>query len=250
MKLFKKKTDEEIAIKKESVEERRKKLENVLALQKRHPFLDRFLMLAGIAAIIIIAIPFIYISFELSIFNMIGDGFDKFMNGDEVHTGILEVFTTFGSSMVPIFQIPWKDAAWIFALIGTLLFIAIIVGLIYLVIIYIRDFITIAKGIVLMLKKNTESTSALIKEQVDDSKVIAGSAGSQKKTKKVKKKEEKVDQKAEFDEVDKKVDEIKKELEDEKKETIQPSIQTSLHSSKPTSYEDMSDDELNKLLGK
>lgn len=247
MKFFKKKTDEEIAIKKESVEERRKKLENVLALQKRHPFLDRFLMLAGIAAIIIMAIPFIYISFELSIFNMIGDGFDNFMNGNEAHTGILEVFTTFGSTMVPIFQIPWKDAAWIFALIGTILFVAIIVGLVYLIIIYIRDFITIAKGIVLMLKKNTESTSALIKEQVDDSKVIAG---SQKKTKKVKKKEEKVDQKADFDEVDKKVDEIKKELEDEKKETAQPLIQTSLHSSKPTSYEDMSDDELNKLLGK
>lgn len=232
---------------KDGAESRAKKLEDVLALQKRHPFLDRFLMLAGIAAIIIVAIPFIYISFELSVFNMIGGGFDRFMNGTETSTGILELFKSAGSGMVPIFQIPWSNASWLFALIGTVLLILIVVCLGYLLVIYIRDFVTIIKGIMLMLSKNTESLGALVKGQVDDAKVIATSeTTSAKKGKKKVKKNEPVTESPKSEPLNfTDTDEDLEKMVEKAKKDIQAEKNTSV-----IDYSKLSDDELNSLLGK
>lgn len=197
----------------------RKQLEEALALQRRHPFLDRFLMLAGIAGIIIMAIPFIYIAYKLSIFNMIGGGFQNIMNGTTAtgSVGLLNIFDTFG--MVPVFYMPWSQAGWLFATIGTVLLIAIIIGIVFLAIIYIRDFITIIKGIGYMLRQSTEDTGKVIKEQATDVKRVFGGApiaseeveGKKKKSSKKKKEEE--DDEAE--DLEKHIEEIKKDISSE-----------------------------------
>ena len=248
MLLFKKKEDD-INVKSESSDVKKKRLEDVLALQKRHPFLDRFLMLVGIGAIILISIPFIYISFELSVFNIIGGGFDNYMNGTDTMTGILQLFDSLGTNMVPIFQISWDSASWIFGLIGTLLFIGIIVGLVFLFTIYIRDFVTIVKGIMLMLSKNTESTSGIVKEQVSDARKVIASEQKQTKTGRKKKTtklldEAEKDRQKELDEekeLDKKIEQVKEELRQEKEEN-EATI------NKSSSLDDLNDSELDKLL--
>ena len=227
MNLFKNKNNTNIQDR-ETAEERKKKLENVLALQKRHPFLDRLLMLAGIAFIIIVAIPFIYISFELSVFNMIGGGFQEYMHGNETTSGLLDLFKAFGTNTVPILQISWDQASWLFCFLGSVIFFTIIIVLILLIIIYIRDFATIIKGIMIMLSKNTENISGLVKDQLADTKNIAENNTAAKKNKKKTKKLEA---------------EPTPSASDTKPTAEAP------RSNEPIDYNELSDDELDKMLG-
>lgn len=223
MSLFKKKEDKK---EKPSAALTKEQFLDALNTQKRqHPILDRLMMIAGIIGLFIVSVPFIHVSWDMSIFGLFSGPFYSNGDGESVFAAIAGIENANGFSWFwdPIFQSSGEYGEWIFVLLGTIILISIIVALAFILIIYYRDLAAIIKAIIVYFRANSTYAAETVKESGKDAKSVLL-----------------VDKKAEDD----KKEEKKEEVEEVKADS---SVDSTV-SSTGVDYNKLSDEELNALM--